>query len=87
MLKSPDFDRKMLLLATQLSHEKGMKTVLLSVLESLLKTLKFGNSGETAVEAMALLRCIIRLILKLLLEPAANRYLTSHIGSSIYSGT
>lgn len=73
MLKAPDFDRKYLLLATQLAHETEMRTVLLSVLEALLKTLKFGNSGETAVEAVNLLRCIIRMILRLLVEPGANR--------------
>ena len=74
MLKAADFDRKMLLLATQISHESEMKTVLLSVLEALLKTLKVENSGEPVAEAMTLLRCIIRLVLKLLVEPAANRY-------------
>ncbi|KAJ7474020.1 meiosis protein SPO22/ZIP4 like-domain-containing protein [Mycena latifolia] len=73
MVKAADFDRKMLLLATQISHESEMKTVLLSVLEALLKTLKFENSGETVVEAMTLIRCIIRLVLKLLVEPAANK--------------
>jgi len=73
MLKAADFDRKMLLLATQISHESEMKTVLLSVLEALLKTLKVENSGEPVAEAMTLLRCIIRLVLKLLVEPAANR--------------
>jgi hypothetical protein len=72
MVKAADFDRKMLLLATQISHESEMKTVLLSVLEALLKTLK--NSGETVVEAMTLIRCIIRLVLKLLVEPASNKY-------------
>lgn len=75
MVKAADFDRKMLLLATQISHESDMKPVLLSVLEALLKTLTFENSsGETVVEAMALIRCIIRLVLKLLVEPAANKY-------------
>ncbi|KAJ8703329.1 sporulation-specific protein 22, variant 2 [Pleurotus ostreatus] len=73
MVKAPDFDRRMLLLATQLSHDVDMKTLLLSVLQSLLRTLKFADGGETAVEAMTLLRCIIRLILKLLVEPGANR--------------
>ncbi|KAJ7615258.1 meiosis protein SPO22/ZIP4 like-domain-containing protein [Mycena polygramma] len=73
MVKAADFDRKMLLLATQISHESDMKTVLLSVLEALLKTLKIENSGETVVEAMTLIRCIIRLVLKLLVEPASNK--------------
>ena len=73
MMEAPDFDRKFLLLAIQLSHEKEMKIVLLAVLEALLKTLKFSNSGETVVEAMNLLRCIIRMVLRLLMEPAANK--------------
>ena len=37
MVKAPDFDRKMLLLATQISHKSEMKTVLLTALECLLK--------------------------------------------------
>lgn len=63
----------MLLLATQISHQSEMKAVLLSVLEALLKTLKVGNSGETVVEAMTLIRCIIRLALGLLVDPTANK--------------
>jgi hypothetical protein len=74
MLNAPDFDRKMLLLATKLSHETEMKNVLLAVLEALLKTLKISKNGETVIEAMALLRCIIRLVLKLLAEPTATKY-------------
>ena len=74
MLKAPDFDRKMLLLATQISHQSEMKSVLLAVLESLLRTLKIGTSGEVVVEAMTLMRCIVKLILNLFSEPAANRY-------------
>lgn len=50
-----------------------MKSLLLAVLEALLKTLKVGNSDETAIEAMSLIRCIIRLVLKLLVEPAADK--------------
>ncbi|KAJ7362964.1 meiosis protein SPO22/ZIP4 like-domain-containing protein [Mycena albidolilacea] len=73
MVNAADFDRKMLLLATQISHESEMKPVLLSVLEALLKTLKIKNSGEAVVEAMTLIRCIIRLVLKLLVEPASNK--------------
>jgi hypothetical protein len=73
MVDAPDFNRKMLLMATQLSHELEMKTVLLAALEGLLKTLKFSIDGETVIEAMTLLRCIIRMILRLLLEPAANK--------------
>ncbi|KAJ3850311.1 hypothetical protein EV368DRAFT_45594, partial [Lentinula lateritia] len=73
MVNAPDFDRQMLLLATKISHESEMKKVLLAILEALLTTLKISNSGETVIEAIALLRCIIRLILKLLAEPIAAR--------------
>ncbi|KAF8168527.1 meiosis protein SPO22/ZIP4 like-domain-containing protein [Crassisporium funariophilum] len=73
MLKAPDFDRKMLLLATQISHRSEMKGVLLAVLESLLKTLKIGSNGEVVIEALTLVRCIIKLVLNLLAEPAANK--------------
>ena len=78
MLKAPDFDRKMLLLATQISHQSEMKAVLLSVLEALLKTLKMGDSGEVVVEAMTLIRCMIRLALGLLVEPTVNRSVIRH---------
>ncbi|CAA7266391.1 unnamed protein product [Cyclocybe aegerita] len=73
MVKAPDFDRKMLLLATQISHQSDMKPVLLAVLESLLKTLKIGSNQEVVVEAMTLIRCIVKLVLSLLVDPAANR--------------
>jgi len=75
MVEAPDFDRKMLFLATQLSHELEMKSVLLNALEALFKTLKASHSGESVVEAMTLLRCIIRLALKLLVEPTINKSL------------
>jgi hypothetical protein len=85
MLRSPDFDRKMLLLATQISHQSEMKVVLLSVLEALLKTLKVGDSGEVVVEAMTLIRCIIRLALGLLAEPATNQLGTRAVGKNDFS--
>ncbi|KIK65861.1 hypothetical protein GYMLUDRAFT_950153 [Collybiopsis luxurians FD-317 M1] len=83
MVNATDFDRKMLLLATKLSHESEMKNVLLAVLEALLKTLKISNGGETVVEAMALLRCIIRLVLKLLAEPTVTASKSSLIDSVV----
>ncbi|KAF9444140.1 SPO22-domain-containing protein [Macrolepiota fuliginosa MF-IS2] len=73
MQKAPDFDRKMLLLATQVSHKLEMKPVLLSALEALLQTLKAGANSEAVVEAMTLIRCIIKMALKLLLDPVANK--------------
>jgi hypothetical protein len=72
MVKTPDLGLKSLLLATQVAHESDMKTLLLTVLEALSKTLKQSGNGETVVETITLARCIIRLILKLLVEPGAN---------------
>jgi hypothetical protein len=73
MVKAPDFDRKMLYLATQLSHECDMKALLLSVLEALLKTMAIGDKADTLINGMTLIRCIIRLLLKLLNDKAADR--------------
>lgn len=73
MVQAPDFDRKMLLLATQLAHESDMKGLLLSVLDALLQTLSH-REGNNITEAMIIIRCSIRLILNLLAEPAANQY-------------
>jgi len=75
MRRAAGFDRKMLLLATQVSHQLGLKGVLLSVLEALLATLTAGagSSGEAVVDAMTLIRCIVRLVLKLSSEPMANQ--------------
>ncbi|KXN85140.1 hypothetical protein AN958_11630 [Leucoagaricus sp. SymC.cos] len=73
MQKASDFDRKLLLLATQLSHKLEMKPALLSALEALLNTFKAGANNDAVVEAMTLIRCIIKIAMKLLLEPVANR--------------
>jgi len=62
----------MLLLATQMAHKADMKGLLLSVLDALLQTLNI-QEGDTVAEAMVLIRCAIRLIHKLLEEPAANQ--------------
>ncbi|KAJ3558726.1 hypothetical protein NM688_g744 [Phlebia brevispora] len=72
MVKAPDFDRKMLLLATQLANETDMKKLLLSVLEALLETLDI-QQDEIHTEAITLIRCIIRLVVKLIDEAPANR--------------
>ena len=73
MARAADFDRKMLLLATQLAHDYDMKGLLLAVLDALLQTLNI-REGDMVAEAMILIRCAIRLIHSLLAEPAANRY-------------
>jgi len=80
MRSTPGFDRKMLLLATQISHQMESKGVLLFVLEALLETLVAGSEAacsETVAEAMTLIRCIIRLVLKLMSDPTANQYVIS----------
>ncbi|KAG8930527.1 hypothetical protein FRC01_002649 [Tulasnella sp. 417] len=72
MATSPDFDRKMLLLATKLAHEHKMRSLLLSILEKLLLTLQSSAALETEVEAMTLVRCMVRVIVELLNEPNAE---------------
>jgi hypothetical protein len=74
MQKAPDFDRKMLLLVTQVSHKLDMKPVLLSALESLLNTLKSAANTDVIVEAMTLIRCIIKMAMKLLSDPIAHKW-------------
>lgn len=77
MVKAPDFDRKMLLLATQLSHEADMKTLLLACLEALLRTLSAHGAVDAETEAVVLIRCIIRLVLGLMKQPAADMCVTA----------
>ena len=72
MVKAPDFDRKMLYLAMQLSHECDMKT-LISALQAFLKTVAIGDKADTLIDGMKLIRCIIRLVLKPLNDKAADR--------------
>ena len=72
MVKAPDFDRKMLYLATQLSHECDMKTFL-SALQAFLKTVAISDKADTLIDGMTLIRCIIRLVLKPLNDKAADR--------------
>jgi len=70
---SPDFDRRMLLLATSMAHESDMKNLLLTVLEALLKSLKREGGLEADVEAITLVRCIVRLVHSLLDNEPHNR--------------
>ncbi|EPS99649.1 hypothetical protein FOMPIDRAFT_1124216, partial [Fomitopsis schrenkii] len=73
MVSASGFDRKTLMLATQLANECNMRNLLLAVLEALLGTM--GSSGDPSsdTEALTLARCIIRLIVKLIGEPGSNR--------------
>jgi len=72
MVRAVDFDRRMILLACRLAHDLDMKNLLLNVLKALLETLDIREKVESISEAMTLIRCIIRLIIKLLAEPAAD---------------
>ncbi|CUA77764.1 hypothetical protein RSOLAG22IIIB_06771 [Rhizoctonia solani] len=71
MLGASDFDRKMLLLATQLAHETKQKTLLLAVLEAMYKTLEREPRADVETESITLVRCSIRILLDLLKEPLA----------------
>lgn len=73
MVEAPGFDRKMLLLATQLANESDMKTLLLAVLQALLDTVQKQDGQNLRMEALVLIRCIIRLTVKLMAEPGARR--------------
>ncbi|KZT09061.1 uncharacterized protein LAESUDRAFT_647835 [Laetiporus sulphureus 93-53] len=73
MVTASDFNHKMLMLATRLANESDMKTLLLSVLEELLETVKAGDNPDITPEAITLVRCIIRLLVKLLGEPGCHQ--------------
>ncbi|OCB89780.1 hypothetical protein A7U60_g3040 [Sanghuangporus baumii] len=72
MASAPDFDRKMLLLATQLSHESDLKIAILASLEALLKTLHTHGPMESDIEAICLARCIVRLVIRLIKEAVVS---------------
>ena len=71
MVHASNFNKKMLLLATRLANEAGMKHLLLSVLEALLDA-STRSQLEVEAEAITLVRCIIRLILRMMSEPGGN---------------
>ena len=82
MVEAPDFDRKMLLLATQLANESDMKSLLLSILEALLDTVQKQRGQNLHLEALVLIRCIIRLTVKLMAEPGARMSVNGYICGS-----
>ena len=82
MVNAPDFDGKMLLLATQLANESDMKLLLLSVLEMLLKAVQKQPDKDSHTEGLSLIRCVIRLVVKLMGEPAAKGYVFVTLDSS-----
>ncbi|KAH9891162.1 meiosis protein SPO22/ZIP4 like-domain-containing protein [Cubamyces lactineus] len=70
MVHASNFNKKMLLLATRLANDSGMKTLLLTVLEALLEA-SIREGVEADAEAITLVRCIIRLVLRMMSEPGA----------------
>ncbi|KAI0666199.1 meiosis protein SPO22/ZIP4 like-domain-containing protein [Trametes maxima] len=71
MVHASNFNKKMLLLATRLANDSGMKSLLLSVLEALLDA-SLREGVEAEAEAITLVRCIIRLVLRMMSEPGAD---------------
>lgn len=58
MVQAKKFDRKMLLLATQLAHDANLKMLLLTVLDSLLKFLRSDGGSDNEVEALTMVRYV-----------------------------
>ena len=56
MTDAPDFDRKMLLVATQLAHEHQMKYLLLNILEAMAGSLSSAAGTSSTVEGLTLVR-------------------------------
>ncbi|KAH9177088.1 hypothetical protein EDB89DRAFT_1938043 [Lactarius sanguifluus] len=69
MVHGTCFDQRMLLMATRLAHESDMKNVLLSVLQELIDFVGSRKTTEMNVEPVTLVRCMIRLILRLIADP------------------
>ncbi|KAI0638918.1 meiosis protein SPO22/ZIP4 like-domain-containing protein [Trametes polyzona] len=80
MVHASNFNKKMLLLATRLANESGMKSLLLSVLEALLDA-SVRDGVEAEAEAITLVRCIIRLVLRMMSEPGADFSQASAVGT------
>ncbi|VDB86539.1 unnamed protein product [Peniophora sp. CBMAI 1063] len=83
MVKASDYEGSMLLMAIRLAHESDLKVLLLSVLEEMLRSLKQAESLRAEPEAVALIRCTIRLVLRLMAEPIStdrNKHVAALIG-------
>lgn len=70
MVHGSGFDQRMLLMATRMAHETDLKNVLLAVLQELLDYVRAGKATEMNVEPITLVRCMIRLVLRLIADPA-----------------
>jgi hypothetical protein len=78
MVKAADYDRKMLLMATKLAHEADLKALLLSVLEELLRSVQCNDDLHSEKDAATLVRCTIRLVIRLMADPTTtNRHVSS----------
>ncbi|KAH9075682.1 hypothetical protein EDB83DRAFT_2218480 [Lactarius deliciosus] len=69
MVHGTCFDQRMLLMATRLAHESDMKNVLLSVLQELIDFVGARKTTEMNIEPVTLVRCMIRLVLRLIADP------------------
>jgi hypothetical protein len=69
MVHGTCFDQRMLLMATRLAHESDSKNVLLSVLQQLIDFVGARKTTDMNVEPVTLLRCMIRLVLRLIADP------------------
>ncbi|KAI9509875.1 hypothetical protein F5148DRAFT_1282528 [Russula earlei] len=70
MVDGSGFDERMLLMATRLAHEIDLKHVLLAVLQELLDYVRARKTTEMNVEPVTLIRCMIRLVLRLITDTA-----------------
>ena len=85
MTEATDFDKKMLLMATRLAHESDLKHLLLSVLQELFKSVEADDGLRNETEAITLIRCMIRLTLRLIADPGTgNRYVASRVPPVFY---
>jgi hypothetical protein len=69
MVHGSGFDQRMLLMATRMAHETDLKNVLLSVLQELLDYVGDRQTTDMNVEPITLVRCMIRLVLRLIADP------------------
>jgi hypothetical protein len=69
MVHGSCFDQRMLLMAARLAHESDLKNLLLSVLQELLDLVRTRKTTEMNVEPITLVRCMIRLVLRLIADP------------------
>ncbi|KAI0271679.1 hypothetical protein BC834DRAFT_922404 [Gloeopeniophorella convolvens] len=80
MVHGSCFDQRMLLMATRLAHESDLKNLLLSVLQELLNFVRDQKVTQVNVEPVTLVRCMIRLVLRLIADPANAGDRFCHLG-------